>query len=1030
MLEQEGIQVDGSKKWHTKGYAEELEDESGVDVRFHFADANNPRKLMEDLREYVSKNNDYVDLGMGRGFAKGGTTSDAKFEVITTDNNDVEAQPIYFDTLEEVKDFILKNENFKKLSVRDTNQKDVGAFFTQQVRINPQLTYMLDYQIQKMKNNRIFNDAIRKAYPNQSEIPMSGGFAERDEEEVDYPQFDDEIVLPRHNHASRGGEPDTEMLDYYNANGGKTSREFLVKVEGFWTEDGNKKGFGSAKYLTEYVQAKSKAEATRMGVDMFLAKYPNEAISKVSAKESNRENLLSPYDKLKFPDLVPDAGFEYAKGGEISNMYVVVGDKDNYWTILSKPSSKENSQKLLGFTTLPRGYAGKVVSVEDAKKHKLVIGREYLGYNTMTLDEDDTYIIDYSKTKQGKFFMEFLVEMNKKGYSFNLSKALFSLKGAKFSKPKEDLNKSDYNEIENWMAKWGGFERKDSTKHTYSVVGYQDNEKGKKKGYIYKSGVTDLDEAISEAKYLHFNMNYRFAEVQDERGKVIEGFPIEKYAKGGKFNEDLYFDQLASMSGTRAVAIKEWASANNLSQNDILSIIQGLGRKQITSTDFVTALLGNESAKSMIIAYAKSGKAFQMAKGGEAEKAEIGKRLDYMFEDKEYQKPRGKTIYRVVDVELEDDENWYDADDDKYTTEEFENYEEALSAHADSEVGDVYPITWTTYLDTKKPPFVYESGVVLSDGRLYVQFRKGVTIGHDWDGNENGYENKKNKKLSKGGEIEEGNYEMMLSQTKEVQHHAKELQDILKKEKEIEAWVVAKMENVSSTLSDITHYLDGKTQYADGGRVKGRNPKTGEDYGVVIGSVTESEEKGEGYTQMNVRKAYGSRISEMGLIFNPQGNLYMTKDYGYSLDGYPNLSHNSGHTYNADKKETLQILSRIYNPSFAKKLIELATTKMAKGGTTPSLSSVNRKYLKNEDENRHSENVVLLATNFGDADDLKLAKEILRKHNAEGSLSSENGKKRQELHLKLIAIARKEFAKEGIQFAKGGTMKQIKRSSC
>ena len=362
---------------------------------------------------------------------------------------------------------------------------------------------------------------------------------------------------------------------------------------------------------------------------------------------------------------------KYAKGGEVNEMYVVVGEKDGYWTIMSTPSSKEKAEKLLEATTLPRGEAGKVVSVEDAKSHKLVVGREYL-----------------------------------------------------------------------------------------------------------------------------------------------------KYAKGGKFNDDLYFDQLASMSATRSVAVKEWASSNNLSQNDLLNIIQGLGRRQIASKDFLSAVLGDKTANSMIISYARSGQAFKMAKGGEMEKAEIGKRLDYMFEDKEYQKPRGKTIYRVVDVELEDDENWYDADDDKYTTEEFENYEEAISAHAYSEVGDVYPITWTTYLDTKKAPFVYESGIVLSDGRLYVQFRKGVTIGHDWDGNESGYENKKNKKFAEGGEIAQGNYEMMLSQAKEVQHHAKELQNILQGEKEIEAWVVAKMENVSSTLSDITHYLDGKTEYADGGKTK------------------------------------------------------------------------------------------------------------------------------------------------------------------------------------------------------------------
>jgi hypothetical protein len=92
---------------------------------------------------------------------------------------------------------------------------------------------------------------------------------------------------------------------------------------------------------------------------------------------------------------------------------------------------------------------------------------------------------------------------------------------------------------------------------------------------------------------------------------------------------------------------------------------------------------------------------------------------------------------------------------------------------------------------------------------------------------------------------------------------------------------------------------------------------------------------------------------------------------------------------------------------------------MAKGG---DLSSIKKKYEENEDENAHSENVVLLAKHFGTKEDLAKAKEILALHEKEGSLSSENGKKRQELHLKLIEKARKEMSKEGISFAKGGYM--------
>jgi len=82
------------------------------------------------------------------------------------------------------------------------------------------------------------------------------------------------------------------------------------------------------------------------------------------------------------------------------------------------------------------------------------------------------------------------------------------------------------------------------------------------------------------------------------------------------------------------------------------------------------------------------------------------------------------------------------------------------------------------------------------------------------------------RKFETGGKIAKGNYEMILSQAKEVQHHTNELKNILKNEKEIDAWVVAKMENASSTLSDITHYLDGKTEYAKGGNVERNLPMT------------------------------------------------------------------------------------------------------------------------------------------------------------------------------------------------------------
>jgi len=121
---------------------------------------------------------------------------------------------------------------------------------------------------------------------------------------------------------------------------------------------------------------------------------------------------------------------------------------------------------------------------------------------------------------------------------------------------------------------------------------------------------------------------------------------------------------------------------------------------------------------------------------------------------------------------------------------------------------------------------------------------------------------------------------------------------------------------------------------ADGGVIKGSNNKTGERFGVVIGSETISDEYIENGLELNVRKVYGSRTSESKLIFDEKGNLHGIVDYGSSLEGNPHLGIGYGHGthYGADKKKTIQILSEMYTPSFAKNLVQSVYTKMAKGG--------------------------------------------------------------------------------------------------
>jgi hypothetical protein len=74
-------------------------------------------------------------------------------------------------------------------------------------------------------------------------------------------------------------------------------------------------------------------------------------------------------------------------------------------------------------------------------------------------------------------------------------------------------------------------------------------------------------------------------------------------------------------------------------------------------------------------------------------------------------------------------------------------------------------------------------------------------------------------KMADGGSVAKGNYEMLMSQAKELMHHAEELMQVAKPDMDVEAWVVAKAERATTDLSDITHYLDG-LKMAMGGMVK------------------------------------------------------------------------------------------------------------------------------------------------------------------------------------------------------------------
>jgi hypothetical protein len=102
--------------------------------------------------------------------------------------------------------------------------------------------------------------------------------------------------------------------------------------------------------------------------------------------------------------------------------------------------------------------------------------------------------------------------------------------------------------------------------------------------------------------------------------------------------------------------------------------------------------------------------------------------------------------------------------------------------------------------------------------------------------------------------------------------------------------------------------------------IKGRNNKTGESFGMVIGS----DKQGNNGYELTVRKMYNSRISSYGFIFDKDSNLTDIRDYGYSLDGkFPDMKgHASSTSVRPNKRETITQIAKITSPAFAKKIYQ------------------------------------------------------------------------------------------------------------
>lgn len=68
----------------------------------------------------------------------------------------------------------------------------------------------------------------------------------------------------------------------------------------------------------------------------------------------------------------------YAGGGDVDEYVAVTETKDDYWVIVSRPTSKKMAEEMAKIVTTKKDEKNKVVTLAQAKAHKKVLGKEYL----------------------------------------------------------------------------------------------------------------------------------------------------------------------------------------------------------------------------------------------------------------------------------------------------------------------------------------------------------------------------------------------------------------------------------------------------------------------------------------------------------------------------------------------------------------------------------------------------------------------------------------------------------------------------
>ena len=301
--------------------------------------------------------------------------------------------------------------------------------------------------------------------------------------------------------------------------------------------------------------------------------------------------------------------------------YVAIGVKDAWWTVISKPATKEEAEKIANADgSVPKGEIAKVVTLAEALAHLKIVGREYLslgnilksmGQKAIEKGKKEAKVLGKKAVAKGKELGKKAIKEGKKEAKILGKKAVakgkeYTEKGKEFAKEKikdaqkavvakilEDTrNRKNVSSSESLHLKAAKeivnkkFEKGGSMKNTYRLSAWKDQGiEGLIEGYYEKNVTIDstLEGAIERAKELMAAdskiVRYDISKVNAKSSKKIAYVTskgVTKYCGGGNMAKggNVQNEDINTCKELVSVFVKKYGDIFGLSESKMLEMVK------------------------------------------------------------------------------------------------------------------------------------------------------------------------------------------------------------------------------------------------------------------------------------------------------------------------------------------------------------------------------------------------------------------------------------------------------------------------